>query len=803
MRYLKPIYNFINEEAIPLNTAKEYVAYGKDRPSWLVDKLNELFDNQQRIYIPVEYEEIKKISRTQKDIERVLNTLGYKIKDYGLGMAYQIDNPKRVVRIGKLLNSVGDTFLLKLFTEDKDRTLAKQKDDYSIVICQHPYDITAMTTGREWSSCLDVLGGANRHFIPEEIKSGTFTVYFIKTSDRNINNPIGRINVKLYSENDNKENQEDVDNYNEFPEHWVWIPDTGEYGSFPNEGIKTLKKWLMQTQNYNDGYLYYKISNTYAYSGTAYVVELEIYEVDNFDIIEKKPDRVIWTRDIIIEDTNYLEPYYNFINLIFGSNNGFYLNDFDWVVVNGYPKIEDVIFEMDGWIERLTINLSDFTKMYKNNEDSIFGDVSIQGGGGIDYLVIKSDHLVENNKVIVDLLSWFALNDIEIGNLVFTEVFIEKDFDFNKNVMDKLKVETLDFYDVSIEIFYLVVNHFLDFENSNLNLINISSIIGSTNYQSELYEKYPKFNMIDYLDNMDVIKNKKDISKGKVNLLIDSDIEFDRTKISNKDLIYEYFSVDGNKETTYAELSNDLKVTNDAFNFSELTLKIRPEIFEDLSDREGRTFLYADGRISNKGLCGYKDISKKFIFEKIRVVFYGDALSNYKYIPFKLGNLPMLNKTMEIIIDNKGDYFEQVKLEICTHASTDVNIMGVNLGNLDIFKCDGEFNNRRNSIRNLTCYSCGLTSLKGIPSLIKNVNVSNNELEDLEYLDFEGLEKLNINYNNFKGVEYLDQLSSFMIANPTKKFSDFLNHTGGVLQMNNKEVYKLTEIEEYLKNLID
>jgi len=802
MRYLKPIYNFINEEALPLNVAKEYVAYGKDRPSWLVDKLNELFDNQQRIYIPVEYETIKKVSRLQKDIERTLNTLGYKIKDYGLGLAYKIDNPKRIVRIGKLLNSIGDTFSLKLFTEDTDRTLAKQKDDYSIVICQHPYDITAMTTGREWSSCLDVLGGGNRKFIPEEIKSGTFTVYFIKTSDRNINDPIGRINVKLYSENDNENDEEDVDNYNEFPDHWVWIPDTGEYGSFPNEGIRTLKKWLMKTQNYNDGYLYYKISNTYAYSGTAYVVELEMNEVDSFDVIEKKADRIIWTKDIILEETNYLDPHYKFINLIFGSNNECYFQDIDWEVVNGYPKINDATFEMESWAKRVTINLSDFTEMYKNNEDYIFGDVSLADGGGIEYLVIKSDHLVENNKVIIDLLSWFALNEVEIGNLVFTEVFIEKDFDFNINVMDKLKVETIDFYDSSTEIFYLVVNHFLDFENPNLNLINISSIT-TANYQSEFYENYPKFNMIDNLDDMNVIKNKKDISKDKVNLLIDSDIEFDRSKISNKDLIYEYFSVDGTKDTTYAEISNDLKITDNTFNFSELTLKIRPEIFEDLSDREGRTFLYADGRISNKGLCGFRDVSKKFIFEKIRVVFYGDALSNYKHIPFKLGNFPMLNKTMEVVIDNRGDYFEQVKFEICTYASTDVKISGVNLGNLDIFKCDGGFNNRRNSIRNLECYTCGLTSLQGIPRLIKNVNVSNNELEDLEYLDFEGLETLDINMNKFKGIEYLDELSSFMIANPTKKLSDFLKLSGSVLQMKGGKDFKLSDIEEYLKTLID
>jgi hypothetical protein len=40
----------------------------------------------------------------QKEVEVVLNSMNYTIKDYKLGIAYQIDDPKREIRIGKLLN---------------------------------------------------------------------------------------------------------------------------------------------------------------------------------------------------------------------------------------------------------------------------------------------------------------------------------------------------------------------------------------------------------------------------------------------------------------------------------------------------------------------------------------------------------------------------------------------------------------------------------------------------------------------------------------------------------------------------
>jgi len=45
---------------------------------------------------------------TKKEVEITLNGMGYSIKDYKLGIAFKIDNPKREVRICKLLNRLVD-----------------------------------------------------------------------------------------------------------------------------------------------------------------------------------------------------------------------------------------------------------------------------------------------------------------------------------------------------------------------------------------------------------------------------------------------------------------------------------------------------------------------------------------------------------------------------------------------------------------------------------------------------------------------------------------------------------------------
>ncbi len=316
------------KKALPLNIAKKYVAMGKNRPSWLVDKLNELFDNQQRIYIPVPDSDFS-IGDTEKEVKEFLTSIGYSIKDYKLGIAFQTDNPKREIRIGKLLNKENQSELLNKFQVDINRTLAKQQTKYSIVICQHPYDITAMATGREWTSCLEVLAGKFGHYIPKEIERGTLTVYFINSNDRNINEPRGRVNIKLYS----TDADEDIYGRKTFPADWVWVPDTRYYGAFPPEGREVLMEWLLSNQEYENEINYYKLDNLYNFEGTAWKVKLKtdkeegLLEVisiqsatDEYDYEDEDDyyDDEDYSSQTYWEGTGAFRPIQNFLNYTSG-----------------------------------------------------------------------------------------------------------------------------------------------------------------------------------------------------------------------------------------------------------------------------------------------------------------------------------------------------------------------------------------------------------------------------------------------------------------------------------------------------
>ncbi len=265
MKNLIPLNNFLLEEALPLNTAKRYVKMGLERNPVTTAKMDVIFNNKQRLYLPVG----KKVKSTiEPQIKEFLSSIGYGIKDYIGNLAFKLDNPKREVKIGKLLSQNGKEDLRNLFLGDPIRELATQQAEYSIVVCRHPYDLAGMSagTGREsWhSSCLNINGGCNSHYVPKEIKNGTLTVYYIRTEDKNINKPLGRVNVKPYKkeeELDQKDKQK------------CYFPDTRVYGSFPPDAILALKEWIISWQGDLTGD-FYKWKGCYDYAGTAYHISV-------------------------------------------------------------------------------------------------------------------------------------------------------------------------------------------------------------------------------------------------------------------------------------------------------------------------------------------------------------------------------------------------------------------------------------------------------------------------------------------------------------------------------------------------
>lgn len=195
-------------ESLPMSIGKSYVSIKRSEEieKQINDAWNELLKlpniqtskRKDRIYIPYTGSDDKEApdidSPVKKEVEDYLSSKGYTMNDYIKGTVIE---PKynREVKIGKVLDNPD---LLKKFNLDDARTGSRQVNSY-IVISKHPYDIAGMSTDRGWNSCMNLDDGCNKSYVSEDIRYGTLVAYFIKKNDLNINNPIGRILIKPYS----------------------------------------------------------------------------------------------------------------------------------------------------------------------------------------------------------------------------------------------------------------------------------------------------------------------------------------------------------------------------------------------------------------------------------------------------------------------------------------------------------------------------------------------------------------------------------------------------------------------------
>lgn len=85
--------------------------------------------------------------------------------------------------------------ITKTFETDPARDLAKSPSGFMVVISRHPYDIAGMSTGRGWTSCVDLNGGGERWSISGYINTGCMVAYMCREDDPNIEHPVARLNL--------------------------------------------------------------------------------------------------------------------------------------------------------------------------------------------------------------------------------------------------------------------------------------------------------------------------------------------------------------------------------------------------------------------------------------------------------------------------------------------------------------------------------------------------------------------------------------------------------------------------------
>lgn len=242
---IEEYYNIINE-ALPLKYAKKYSSIQrkeevKKRMNNIFSKLKKYSPNIKsskrgdRIYIPFNPEgEIDIKSNIKNEIENFLKRHNYKISDYIKGIAK--DQNGKEFKIGKLLNKLGNKDLLNKFQNDKSREGVKSAKESYIVISKHPYDIAGMSTGRGWTSCMNLDTGEDKEYVNCDIEEGTIIAYQIYINDLNIKNPIGRVLIKPFI------NEED-------PSDIIYVPENKVYGSPHPEFIKIVKNIFLDIQD--------------------------------------------------------------------------------------------------------------------------------------------------------------------------------------------------------------------------------------------------------------------------------------------------------------------------------------------------------------------------------------------------------------------------------------------------------------------------------------------------------------------------------------------------------------------------
>ena len=190
----------ILNEALPISIGKKY------SKGWDSSRYNEIFEKTAQMYPELNSGNVKlyrvyipfiNTAKPQAPHQLVsyVNDKGYEMVDYNKGLVSKCGN-KNLIRIGKILD---DPDIKKIYDQDPAR--ASQN---SMVVCisRHPYDIAGMSTNRGWTSCMNIDNGVQSQYVINDIEEGSIIAYLTNSHDNNITNPVARIMIKPFFNDD-------------------------------------------------------------------------------------------------------------------------------------------------------------------------------------------------------------------------------------------------------------------------------------------------------------------------------------------------------------------------------------------------------------------------------------------------------------------------------------------------------------------------------------------------------------------------------------------------------------------------
>ena len=203
---------------------------------------------------------------------------GYKVEDYSTGLTHHESDPKRKVKITAALQKIGaantETGIHRsksgsMMTYEQayaaDPVRAAAKKDKQIVITRNPYDVAGMSTGRGWTSCMNLESGSNRRYVKHDIGQGTLTAYLCTKEDNGINHPIGRVNLKKFSHLSTG--------------HTIFKPEESTYGTIPTTFRSKVENWATQNYPEKDAGIYMKHTDLYNDDGKDTITH-KLHELD-------------------------------------------------------------------------------------------------------------------------------------------------------------------------------------------------------------------------------------------------------------------------------------------------------------------------------------------------------------------------------------------------------------------------------------------------------------------------------------------------------------------------------------------
>jgi len=233
-----------------------------------------LFPDGNRIYLPLGVTEDNN-EGVDNDVKELLDGYGCTITNYREG--YCTLDGRNQLKIGKYLQKLLKQELNRIRQEGEQGNIynvereltetqkyfedilntfqnssyrrSKKEAEFYVVISQDPHDIAKMSTDRSWESCMTLGSGQYHKDVFCEVQVGSLIAYLIKKDDKDINEPLARIRIRRFENNQGKS---------------ILIPEGSVYGN-PIDGFKnSVNKWVQSVQGNIAAGLYERKGGNYS-----------------------------------------------------------------------------------------------------------------------------------------------------------------------------------------------------------------------------------------------------------------------------------------------------------------------------------------------------------------------------------------------------------------------------------------------------------------------------------------------------------------------------------------------------------